>query len=119
MSIIIKSSLNYFVYFQYVSEVVIGAPYNVTKELIEHFNVDTVCHGQTYIPNEGGDPYAVPKTMGKFMLLDSLNTITTEVIVDRIIRNRLDYESRNKNKEKKEIELFESIQKNKVAEKCG
>ncbi|CAO1300742.1 unnamed protein product [Diamesa serratosioi] len=104
---------------KYVSEVVIGAPYNVTKELIEHFNVDTVCHGQTYIPNEGGDPYAIPKTMGKFMLIDSLNTITTEQIVDRIIRNRLDYESRNKNKERKEIELFESIQKNKVAEKCG
>lgn len=115
----IRILTNIVIVFQYVSEVVIGAPYNVTKELIEHFNVDTVCHGQTYIPNENGDPYAVPKTMGKFMLIDSLNTITTEQIVDRIIRNRLDYESRNKNKEKKEIELYESIQKNKVAEKCG
>ena len=30
---------------RYVDEVVIGAPYNVTKETMEHFNVDVVVHG--------------------------------------------------------------------------
>lgn len=30
---------------KYVSEVVIGAPYIVTKDLIEHFNIAVVCHG--------------------------------------------------------------------------
>jgi len=44
-----------------VSEVVIGAPYAVSAEMMEHFRVDIVCHGQTYIhPDvDGGDPYAV------------------------------------------------------------
>lgn len=49
---------------RYVAEVVIGAPYQVTKELMDHFNVDTVYHGQTPVmPDEDGtDPYAYPKS---------------------------------------------------------
>lgn len=106
---------------KYVNEVVIGAPYSVTKDLMEHFNVDLVCHGQTAIASDVGnlDPYAVPKQMGKFMLIDSGNPITTEDIVERIIRHRLEYESRNLKKEKKEIEVFEAMQRVKLAEKCG
>lgn len=47
--------------FQYVNEVVIGAPYCVSKDLMEHFKVDVVCHGQTPIMNDvdGKDPYEV------------------------------------------------------------
>lgn len=102
---------------------VIGAPYSVSKELMEHFNVDIVCHGQTTIKPDIGqvDPYAVPKTMGKFVLVDSGSNITTEQIVERIIRNRLEYEKRNNKKEKKEMEIFDAMQKTKMAklEKCG
>ena len=48
-----------------VSEVVIGAPYTVTKELMDHFNVDLVCHGMTPISSDinGTDPYAYPKSL--------------------------------------------------------
>lgn len=102
---------------KYVNEVVIGAPYHVTKDLMEHFNVDVVCHGQTPITLE--DPYAVPKMLGKFMLLDSGNTMTTEKIVERIIRHRIEYERRNAKKEKKEIEAFEELQQLKVTQKSG
>jgi len=44
-----------------VSEVVIGAPYSVTAELMDHFNVSCVCHGKTPIcaDVDGSDPYAV------------------------------------------------------------
>lgn len=58
---------------KYVNEVVIGAPYSVTEELMSHFNVDVVCHGQTPISNDGdgSDAYAVPKMMDKFILLNS------------------------------------------------
>ena len=106
---------------KYVNEVVIGAPFSVTKNLIEHFNVQVVCNGQTAIANDVGqmDPYAIPKAMGKFVLIDSGNDMSTKKIVDRIIRNRLEYEARNVKKEKKEIEVYETIQKmNKSAEKC-
>ncbi|XP_055595090.1 ethanolamine-phosphate cytidylyltransferase isoform X2 [Uranotaenia lowii] len=106
---------------KYVNEVVIGAPYSVTKDLMDHFNVDLVCHGQTHIAADvdNVDPYAVPKQMGKFMLIDSGNAITTEDIVERIIRHRLEFEARNSKKEKKEIEVYEAMQRVKLAEKCG
>lgn len=47
------------------------------------------------------------------------NTITTEDIVDRIIRHRLEFETRNQKKEKKEIEVYEAMQKVKLAQKSG
>lgn len=77
---------------QYVSEVVIGAPYTVTDELMNHFRVDLVCHGKTPIMSDvdGTDPYSVPKARGAFVSLDSHNPMTTEKIVDRIIRHRSD-----------------------------
>lgn len=100
---------------------VIGAPYCVTDDLLEHFKVDLVCHGQTPIALENGnnDPYAIPKTRGIFTLIDSGNSMTTERIVDRIISHRLEYEKRNKAKEKQEIEVFEALQRSKLAQKAG
>lgn len=78
------------VYLQYVNEVVIGAPYEVTRDLMEHFNVSVVCHGQTPIMRceDGSDPYAEPKRQNKFKLLNSGNDMTTEKIVERIILHR-------------------------------
>lgn len=51
----------------------IGAPYSVTKDLMDHFKVDVVCHGLTPIAldDDQRDAYAIPKTMGKFVLLES------------------------------------------------
>ncbi|VFV31374.1 ethanolamine-phosphate cytidylyltransferase isoform [Lynx pardinus] len=58
---------------RYVSEVVIGAPYSVTAELLDHFKVDLVCHGKTEIvpDKDGSDPYQVgcagPAPGGRFL----------------------------------------------------
>ncbi|KAH8283640.1 hypothetical protein KR018_010326 [Drosophila ironensis] len=106
---------------KFVNEVVIGAPYCVTEELLEHFKIDVVCHGRTPIALEDGkiDPYALPKTRAIFELIDSGNEMTTERIVERIISHRLEYERRNKAKEKKEIEAFEALQKQKLTQKAG
>ncbi len=73
-----------------MSEVVIGAPFEVTAELLEHFKIDLVCHGDTHIAlGDGGiDPYYEPKRRGIFKIVDSGNKITTADIVDRIIRRR-------------------------------
>lgn len=104
-----------------MNEVVIGAPYCVTEDLLDHFKVGVVCHGQTSIALEDGkiDPYAIPKTRGIFTLIDSGNTMTTEKIVDRIISHRLEFERRNIAKEKKEIEAFEALQRAKKTQKAG
>ncbi|KAL5017982.1 hypothetical protein ScPMuIL_003704 [Solemya velum] len=97
---------------RYVSEVVIGAPYSVSADLMNHFKVDTVCHGQTPIMSDvdGKDPYAIPKEQGKFKMLDSGNVLTTQAIIERIIRHRLDYEARNKKKEQKELKILQAMQ---------
>uniref|UniRef100_A0A0A9VZW4 ethanolamine-phosphate cytidylyltransferase n=1 Tax=Lygus hesperus TaxID=30085 RepID=A0A0A9VZW4_LYGHE len=85
---------------KYVNEVVIGAPYSVTQELLSHFDVDVVCHGRTPIASDvdGADPYALPKAKGIFKSISSGNKMTTERIVERIIQHRLEYESRNAKK---------------------
>lgn len=62
-------------------------------------------------------PNQVPKTLGKFVAIDSGSSITTEQIVERIIKNRIEYETRNINKEKKELAVIQAAQK--TAEKSG
>lgn len=49
---------------RYVDEVVIGAPWDVTRDLLTTFNISLVVHGTRAEPNElaaDDDPYALPK----------------------------------------------------------
>jgi ethanolamine-phosphate cytidylyltransferase len=98
---------------KYVSEVVIGAPYVVSKDLVEHFNVAVVSHGsKTNIhidPPTGQDPYAYPKEIGIFQPVDSGSDLTTEKVVQRIIAKRVEFEERNKKKEEKELKILEHM----------
>ena len=57
-----------------MSEVVIGAPYSVTPELMDHFKVDLVVHGYTPVmPDEdGSDPYDV--SLKNSLLITTLNS---------------------------------------------
>jgi len=101
-----------------VDEVVIGAPYEVTAEMLDHFKVSVVCHGLTKIsPDaEGNDPYKVPKERGVFVQIDSGNSLTTEILVQRIIDRRMDYQERNRKKEAKELAVLEVMAKMNVKE---
>lgn len=98
---------------RYVSEVVIGAPYAVGKDLLDHFKVDLVCHGKTEVfpDKDGADPYAEPKRRGIFRTIDSGNNLTTDDIVQRIIKNRLQFEARNQRKEAKEMAVIEAMKR--------
>ena len=48
-------------FLQHVHEVVIGAPYKITEELLDHFNIDLVVAGKTHhdLCHDGTDPYEV------------------------------------------------------------
>uniref|UniRef100_A0A8C9T7B8 ethanolamine-phosphate cytidylyltransferase n=1 Tax=Scleropages formosus TaxID=113540 RepID=A0A8C9T7B8_SCLFO len=96
---------------RYVSEVVIGAPYAVGGDLLDHFKVDLVCHGKTEVllDKDGSDPYAEPKKRGIFRTVDSGNGLSTDDIVQRIIQNRLQFEARNQMKEAKEMAVIEAM----------
>lgn len=60
---------------RYVSEVVIGAPYSVTKELMDHFKVDVVIHGTTPVAPDadGKDPYGYAKSLVRILGLTFYN----------------------------------------------
>lgn len=94
---------------KYVSEVVIGAPYSISSEMMEHFRIDLVVHGTTSIEPDvdNRDPYHIPKQQNKFKVIDSGNTMSSRDIMRRIIENRLKYELRNKKKEAKEVNYIE------------
>uniref|UniRef100_A0A672Q9K5 ethanolamine-phosphate cytidylyltransferase n=1 Tax=Sinocyclocheilus grahami TaxID=75366 RepID=A0A672Q9K5_SINGR len=103
---------------RYVSEVVIGAPYAVGKDLLDHFKVDLVCHGKTEVfpDTDGTDPYAEPKKRGIFRILDSGNNLASDDIVQRIIENRLQFEARNQKKEAKEMAVIEALNRESLCE---
>ena len=62
---------------------------------------------------DGKDPYATPKNEGKFVAVESGNSLTTEMLVQRILSRRLDYEERNTKKEAKEMAAYQAFVKSK------
>ncbi|XP_061160200.1 ethanolamine-phosphate cytidylyltransferase-like isoform X1 [Syngnathus typhle] len=103
---------------RYVAEVVIGAPFAVTKDLLDHLKVDLVCHGKTqiYPSKDGSDPYAVPRKQGILRSVNSENSLTTDAIVQRITKNRLLFQDRNQKKEATEIAMIQAMQQHQVAD---
>ncbi|KAL6560123.1 Ethanolamine-phosphate cytidylyltransferase [Orobanche hederae] len=95
---------------RYVDEVIIGAPREVTKDMITTFNISLVAHGTVSennpFSNDKSDPYVVPKSMGIFQMLESLNNTTTTSIAHRIIANHEIYVKRNAKKEASEKKYY-------------
>lgn len=87
---------------RYVDEVIIGAPYTVTKDVLEKvYKVDVVVHGKTHVFSDidGQDPYELPKSLGIYKEVDTpYSHLSTEIIIERILNNRAMYEARNKKK---------------------
>uniref|UniRef100_A0A3Q4I2D9 ethanolamine-phosphate cytidylyltransferase n=1 Tax=Neolamprologus brichardi TaxID=32507 RepID=A0A3Q4I2D9_NEOBR len=94
-----------------------------TSDYQEHTDnfgkVDLVCHGKTeiYPDKDGSDPYAFflntqePRRKGILRTVDSGNSLTTDAIVQRIIKNRLLFEARNQKKEAKEIAVIQAMKR--------
>ena len=80
---------------QYVDEVIIGAPYEVTKDMITTFNISIVVHGtvaeSNYLSHKGVDPYKALKAMGTFKTVEIPRDITTSSIIRRIVANHEAY----------------------------
>lgn len=93
---------------KYVSDVVIGAPFAVTKAVMEDLKIDIVAGGRSHKGDHRPleDPYKYPKEKNVFVMVDSESNLTTEKIVDRIITNKIEFKKRNENKEKRELDLI-------------
>eukprot|EP01125_Pyxidicula_operculata_P000480 TRINITY_DN10504_c0_g1_i1.p1 TRINITY_DN10504_c0_g1~~TRINITY_DN10504_c0_g1_i1.p1 ORF type:complete len:373 (+),score=74.95 TRINITY_DN10504_c0_g1_i1:29-1147(+) len=101
---------------RYVDEVIIGAPWKVTEELIKSLKITYVVHGTISDPatdetkSNQEDPYDVPRKLGILKTVESPRTITTTDVVQRIIDNRQQFLERNKKKEAKELAELQTTQ---------
>ncbi|KAI4380243.1 hypothetical protein MLD38_006458 [Melastoma candidum] len=96
---------------RYVDEIIIGAPWAITKDMITTFNITLVVHGtiaeRASRPGRSeADPYAVPKSMGIFQLLKSPKDMTTSIIAQRIAANHEAYIKRNAKKTESEKKYY-------------
>ncbi|KAL9428532.1 hypothetical protein AB3S75_030508 [Citrus x aurantiifolia] len=96
---------------RYVDEVIIGAPWEVSKDMITTFNISLVVHGTVAENNDfqkdDGNPYAIPISMDIFKVLESPLDITTTTIIRRIVSNHEAYQKRNEKKNASEKRYYE------------
>ncbi|XP_022761337.1 ethanolamine-phosphate cytidylyltransferase isoform X1 [Durio zibethinus] len=96
---------------RYVDEVIIGAPWEVSKDMITTFDISLVVHGTVAESNdfqkEEDNPYAVPISLGIFKVLESPLDITTTTIIRRIVANHEAYQKRNEKKAASERRYYE------------
>lgn len=85
---------------KYVDDVVIGAPYIVTEDLIKSLNIKKVVHVQSREDSvrpqfRDLDPFEVPKALGIFVELPPVqNDLTIEDIAQRVHNNRVAFEKK-------------------------
>ncbi|SJK86108.1 ethanolamine-phosphate cytidylyltransferase [Babesia microti strain RI] len=70
-----------------VDEVILGAPYIITKRFLKGLQVDIVASGHSsdeHLYHRSPDPYAIPRQMGILNYFDSGSNWTTMDIIERV-----------------------------------
>jgi ethanolamine-phosphate cytidylyltransferase len=97
---------------KYVDEVIIGAPWAITEDLIKSLKIDLVVQGTAKKTDEFSekleDSYAVPKKIGIYKEIESPYDLDNEILVQRLINKRGAYVQKYKNKIEKEAEYYNS-----------
>jgi ethanolamine-phosphate cytidylyltransferase len=87
---------------KYVNEVVIGAPWKITKEMIDSMKINLVLSGVIRTDSGTESCYEVPIKLGIYKQIESKSDLTTTTVISRILKNFELYDKRNKKKEAKE-----------------
>jgi len=96
---------------RYVDEVIIGAPWAVTEDMLTTMNISLVVHGSHYDEAEQlkvDTAYAVAKERGIFREIPSSSTLSVAEILDRIVSNRGQYIKRQQKKTAQEANYLEN-----------
>jgi len=96
---------------KHVDDVIIGAPWTVSNDLITTFNIKVVVN---VVHNDKDETplfdtstcFDIPKKRGILRQLCLKNNFTMHRLVRRIIDNRQSYVERNKNRAKKELDYL-------------
>jgi len=97
---------------RYVDDIILNAPWVITREMLVTFNIHVVCHGVVgdaprQLPAGVEDPYAVPRDMGILKIIPSPLSLKTQDIVDRILAQKLDFERKFAKKHAAEMAYIE------------
>jgi ethanolamine-phosphate cytidylyltransferase len=96
---------------RYADEVITGAPWQLTEQVIRQLKISVVVHGTTsdYVDTES-DPYSVPKKLGIYKEFASPHAdMTTSTIIERIVANSNKFLERNKKKVKGELAFAKQV----------
>eukprot|EP00462_Mataza_sp_D1_P021274 CAMPEP_0175138104 /NCGR_PEP_ID=MMETSP0087-20121206/10166_1 /TAXON_ID=136419 /ORGANISM="Unknown Unknown, Strain D1" /LENGTH=427 /DNA_ID=CAMNT_0016420975 /DNA_START=20 /DNA_END=1303 /DNA_ORIENTATION=+ len=103
---------------KWVDEVVIGAPWAVTDDMITSMNIKVVAQGTVTKMadfdddddpvNKQVDPYAVARRRGIYQEVESPRSLMTVNVVERIIANRMNFVARNEVRGAKEAKYLQS-----------
>jgi len=94
---------------RYVDEVIIGAPWAITEELIKVQRISIVARGTVSDPaykvtsDEYDHAFETPRKLGMLKDIRSPTSLTTSDIVQRIIDNRIKFVERNMKKRSERI----------------
>jgi ethanolamine-phosphate cytidylyltransferase len=96
---------------KYVDEVIIGAPWSVTEDLIKSLKIDLVVQGTAkktddFTADNAEDNYTIPKKLGIYKEIESPYDLNNEILVQRLINKRDAYVKKYINKAGKEQEYY-------------
>lgn len=95
---------------KFVDDVLIEAPFAVTKDMISSLNISIVIvksNDPYYIDGDGDDPYAIPKSMGITETIISDDNMSVLTIIDRLQSQRDRYMEKYAKKKKAESEYYD------------
>eukprot|EP01029_Cantina_marsupialis_P022907 TRINITY_DN562_c0_g2_i1.p1 TRINITY_DN562_c0_g2~~TRINITY_DN562_c0_g2_i1.p1 ORF type:complete len:431 (+),score=135.21 TRINITY_DN562_c0_g2_i1:87-1379(+) len=96
---------------KYVDDVVIGAPWQVSTDMIKTFNIKCVaCGTNTKLddPSSEDDAYVVARAEGILREVPSEIPLTTHAVIRRIIDNHEQYQKRNSTRAQKEQDYLQT-----------
>eukprot|EP00316_Scyphosphaera_apsteinii_P008736 CAMPEP_0119314484 /NCGR_PEP_ID=MMETSP1333-20130426/32898_1 /TAXON_ID=418940 /ORGANISM="Scyphosphaera apsteinii, Strain RCC1455" /LENGTH=476 /DNA_ID=CAMNT_0007319599 /DNA_START=226 /DNA_END=1656 /DNA_ORIENTATION=+ len=98
---------------EYVDEVILGAPWHVTRDLLHSMNITTVVESERVAEKEPTgttmmeDRYAAARQCGASIYIQQTRSLRTDDIVNRIIEGRQRFEKRNGKREMKELHYIQ------------
>ena len=100
-----------------VDDVVIGAPYIITEDLIKSLNIKKVVHvrsreDQVKAEFADIDPFEVPKAQNIYVELPAVeNDLTLEDIARRVHANRAQFETKFKNRKARQDDYYINLKR--------
>lgn len=98
---------------RYTDEVIIGAPSVITEDLLTTFNISMVVRGSMHEISDRNaasesERYLVPSSKNCLKYLTSPSNMTSAELIQRIVKNREQFEDRQAKKKKSEADYYTS-----------